>query len=424
MNKKFNRFIGLIFLVLMLFSVIATVSATCNVIVITDPSGQDPNGAAAGSMSFANNMFQSSFIMSKNDGYAMLSGGEGNGTERNYAIIDALAAMQHGSSPSAAAALAGNFDGIRLVIGGPSMGAAIGGDYNAYLVVVENDGTIKVTHHKGGVVQLPQGSKGAIIHLRNSEGNPMSGTADSVRKQTAINIGKMIRDGYPATYIVGKAMEEVAVDSGEKYGGGAVNLVSSISTGDMFVPDRVNTTGYPMDEDYSKSCPHCGWATGFPDAENYNVCPICGNELNTYSATDVLINAITVSKDAVSVSVYGSDRVGLSDITKAVVEASVKKYGYNASSIAGSLNKGINNGLIVGVDYVEPSDLNVKPDVRAVGVYFNPLPNGRSSPEWNLPINSMVLTILGTIQTAIGFVLIVLVIFRTRLLKSFRDRVS
>ena len=81
----------------MLFSVMAAASATCNVIVITDPTGEDPNGAAAGSMSFANNMFQSSFIMSKNDGYAMLSGGEGNGTERNYAIIDALGAMQHGS---------------------------------------------------------------------------------------------------------------------------------------------------------------------------------------------------------------------------------------------------------------------------------------------------------------------------------------
>ena len=35
----------------MLFSVMAAASATCNVIVITDPSGEDPNGAAAGSMS-------------------------------------------------------------------------------------------------------------------------------------------------------------------------------------------------------------------------------------------------------------------------------------------------------------------------------------------------------------------------------------
>ena len=424
MSKKFHRFIGLSFLVLMLFTVIATASATCNVLVITDPSCEDPNGAAAGSMSFANNMFQSSFIMSKNDGYAVLSGGEGNGTERNYAIIDALGAMQHGSSPAAAVALSGNFKGIRLLIGGPTMGAAIGGDYNAYLVVVDEAGNIRVTHHTGGVVQLPQGSKGAIIHLRNSAGNPLMGTADRVRRETAVNIGKMIRDGYPATYIVGKAMEEVAVDSGEKYGGGAINLVSLISTGDMFVPDRINTTGYPMDENYSKVCLDCGWAAGYPEAENYNVCPICNHELEVRTATDVLINEITINKDAVSVSVYGSDKVGLADITKEVVRASVKKYGYNASTIAGSINKGINNGLIVGVNYVEPSDLNVKPDVRAVGVYYNALPSGRTSPAWNLPINSIVLTIIGSIQTAIGFVLIVLVIFRTRLLKSFRDRVS
>ena len=99
MEFKRFRIIGLIFLILMLFSVIASVSATCNVLVITDPTGEDPNGAAAGSMSFAQNMFQSSFILSKNDNYAVLSGGEGNGTERNYAIIDALAAMQHGATP-------------------------------------------------------------------------------------------------------------------------------------------------------------------------------------------------------------------------------------------------------------------------------------------------------------------------------------
>ena len=71
----------------MLFSVMAAASATCNVIVITDPTGEDPNGAAAGSMSFANNMFQSSFIMSKNDGYAMLSGWEGNGTEGTMRLL-------------------------------------------------------------------------------------------------------------------------------------------------------------------------------------------------------------------------------------------------------------------------------------------------------------------------------------------------
>ena len=422
MEFKNYKIIGLIFLILMFFSVIASASATCNMIVITDPTGEDPNGAAAGSMSFANNMFQSSFIMSKNDNYAVLSGGEGNGTERNYAIIDALAAMQHGATPSAAVSLASGYKGIRLLIGGPTMGAAIGGDFKAYLITVDDEDNIKITLHSGGVVQLPPGTRGAIIHLRNSQGNPQYGTADRVRQQTAINIGKMIRDGYPATYIVGKAMEEVAVDSGEKYGGGGLNLVSTISTGDLFTPKVLNTTGEPMDENYSKSCDNCGWATPYPDAERYNVCPYCGNDLKINTATDVLINSITVSQDSVSVSVYGSDKEGLSEITTEVVKASVKKYGYNASSIASSINKGINNGLIVGVDYVEPSDLNVKPENRAVGVYYHPLSGGRSAPAWNLPVNPIILTIIGTIQTAIGFVLVALVVFRTRLLDSFKGK--
>ena len=60
----------------MLFSVIASVSATCNVLVITDPTGEDPNGAAAGSMSFAQNMFQSSFILSKNTNEINIQGEE------------------------------------------------------------------------------------------------------------------------------------------------------------------------------------------------------------------------------------------------------------------------------------------------------------------------------------------------------------
>ena len=423
MEFKRFRIIGLIFLILMLFSVIASVSATCNVLVITDPTGEDPSGAAAGSMSFAQNMFQSSFILSKNDNYAVLSGGEGNGTERNYAIIDALAAMQHGATPATAVSLAGGYKGIRLLIGGPTVGAAIGGDYKAYLITVDDEDNIKITLHSGGVVQLPPGTRGAIIHLRNSHGNPMSGTADRVRQQTAINIGKMIRDGYPATYIVGKAMEEVAVDSGEKYGGGGINLVSGISTGDLFTPRVLNTTGEPMDENYSKSCDSCGWAVPYPEAEHYSNCPYDGTELKINSATDVLINSITVSQDTVAVSVYGSDKEGLAEITSEVVKASVKKYGYNASSIAGSINRGINNGLIVGVDYVEPSDLNVKANTRAVGVYYNPLSGGRSSPAWNLPVNPIILTIIGTIQTAIGFVLVALVIFRTRLLDSFKGKI-
>ena len=420
MELSKTKIIVLVLMVLMLFSVIGSVAATCNVIVITDPSGQDPNGAAAASMSFAHNMFQSTFVMSKAGHYAVLSGGEGNGTERNHAIVKALAAMQHNSSVSSAAAIASQFNGIRLVIGGPYMGAAIGGSFDAYLVTVDDSGTITVTPYSSGVINLPTGTKGAIIHLRNSAGNPLYGSADHVRRETAINIGKMIRDGYSATYIVGKALEEVAVDSGEKYGGGGVNLVSCVSTEDMFVPATLNTTGFPMDENYSKTCPTCGWAAGYPDADNYVTCPIDGTPLNVNSATDVLINAITVSKDTVSVSVYGSDKSGVSSTAKEIVKASVAKYGYNASTIAGSLNKGINNGLLVGVDYVEPSDLNVKESARAVGVYFTPLPGQRTSPPWNLPVNSLILGILGTIQTAIGFVLVILVLFRTQLLKSFR----
>ena len=86
MNKKSKYlFLGLI-LFFTVFTVIGEVSATCNIIVITDPSGTDPNGVAAGSMSFAKNMFQSSFLMSKNQQYAVLSGGEGNSSDRVKAI--------------------------------------------------------------------------------------------------------------------------------------------------------------------------------------------------------------------------------------------------------------------------------------------------------------------------------------------------
>ena len=67
--------------------VVNTASATMNVIVITDPTGQDPNGAAAGSQSWAENMFQSTFIMSKDKHFAVLSGGEGNETPRLGAIV-------------------------------------------------------------------------------------------------------------------------------------------------------------------------------------------------------------------------------------------------------------------------------------------------------------------------------------------------
>ena len=94
----------------------------------------------------------------------------------------------------------------------------------------------------------------------------------------------------------------------------------------------------------------------------------------------------------------------------------------NASAIAGSINRGINNGLIVGVDHVEPKDINVKQGSKAVGVYYKALPSERSSPAWDLPIDGNILTILGSVQTAVGIILILLVVFRSRLLKSFQNR--
>ena len=72
---KLNKFkVSIVFFIILLMTM-SSVAATCNIIIITDPSGKDPNGAAAGSMSFAQNMFQSTFVMSKNNHFAVLSGG-------------------------------------------------------------------------------------------------------------------------------------------------------------------------------------------------------------------------------------------------------------------------------------------------------------------------------------------------------------
>lgn len=401
----------------------SSVAATCNIIVITDPTGQDPNGAAAGSMSFAQNMFQSTFLMSKDNHFAVLSGGTGSSDVRLDSIIDAVANLENNASAAAAAGLAGGYSGARLVVGGPYIGAAIGGSFDAYVVTVNSDNSsITVTPYSSGVATLQPGQKGAIIHLRNTNGNPMYGTADSVRKETAMNIGKMIRDGYPATTILSEAMGEVARDSGEKYGGGGVNLVSGLSTSDMFTPTEMNSTGYPMDEPYAKTCDNCGWGVGYPAAEAYDKCPICSHDLKIVHAYEALGNTITVSPDSVSVSVYGSGKSGVASTTKEIVQASVNKYGYDASAISESINKAINNGLIIGVDHIEPKDINVKEDSKAVGVYYTALPGDRSSPSWDLPVNENILNILGSIQTAVGIVLLLLVIFRSRLLKSFHNR--
>jgi len=422
MDDILRKILFPLLILVILFGFMAAISATMNVMVITDPTGEDVNGAAGGSMSFAQNMFQSTFLMSKDKQFVVLSGGEGDSNNRLRAIVASISRLENGANAASGAAMASGYSGIRLVVGGPSIGAAVGGSFDAYLITVENDNSVKITPYSNGLAVLPPGKKGAIIHLRNTGGNPQYGSADYVRRQTALNIGRMIRDGYSATYIVGQVFKEVSIDAGEKYGGGAVNLVSGISTGDMFTPEVMNTTGYPMNEPYVKICSNDGWSSGYPAAENYETCPIDGSELKVIYAYDALTNAITVTQDSVSVSVYGSETPGLTQTTNEVVKASVKKYGYDANAIAGSINKGIRNGLLVGVNYVEPKDLNVKPDSKAVGVYYTPLPNGRTSPPWNLPISSIVLDILGSIQTAIGIVLVLLVIFRSRLLQSFQRR--
>ena len=82
---------------------INSVAATCNVMVITDPTGKDPNGAAAGSMSFADNMFQSTFLMSKEHHFAVLSGGTGGSDSRLDSIVDAVASLENNASAASAA---------------------------------------------------------------------------------------------------------------------------------------------------------------------------------------------------------------------------------------------------------------------------------------------------------------------------------
>jgi hypothetical protein len=258
----------LLFILTILFFINAS-AATMNVIIITDPTGTDPNGAAAGSMSWAPNMFQSTFISSKENQFAVLSGGIGSEGYRLGALTEALKRLESNSTAANAASAASSFGESRLMVGGPKIGAAVGGSFDVYVVTVDGAGKITVTPYgakSGGLAVLPPGQRGAIIHLRNTEGNPQYGTATAVRQQTAINIGKMIRDGYPATEIMGKTFEEVSKDAGEKHGGGAVNLVSGITTGDMFTPLKLNATGFPMDSAYSKVCPNDGWSIAYPSA--------------------------------------------------------------------------------------------------------------------------------------------------------------
>jgi len=413
---------GILVLLVTLIMVVNTSAATMNAIIITDPTGKDPNGAAAGSQSFAPNMFQSTFIMSKNKHFAVLSGGEGNETPRLGAIVAAMRILENGGTPSQASNAANSFPGIRVVTGSPTMGAAVGGSFDAYVVTVDNNGTINVNFFSSGLAVLPAGQKGAIIHLRNTPGNPQYGTATAVRLDTAIMIGKMIRDGYPASYIMGQVFENVAVKSGEKHGGGADNLVSGLTTGDLFTPKQINQTGFSMDHSYSKVCPTDGWSVAFPEADNYQTCPIDGTPLKTLTASQVLQNSITATPGVLSVSVYGSDANGVTETTQEIVQASVNKTGYDSAQIAKDINRAINNGLLIGVNYVEPKDINIQENIRAVGVYYKPLADQRTSPPWNLPINSTILDVIGNIQTAIGLILVILVLFRSTLITSFLKR--
>ena len=57
-----------------------------------------------------------------------------------------------------------------------------------------------------------------------------------------------------------------------------------------------------MDENYSKVCPVDGWSISFPEADNYETCPLDGTPLKTLSATEALDNAITVTGNTTSVS--------------------------------------------------------------------------------------------------------------------------
>jgi hypothetical protein len=417
-----KNMIKLLLFILTINMLIAPAAATGNIVIITDPTGGDPNGAAAGSMSFAQNMFQSTFLLSKDNNFAVLSGGEGDSIARLGSVVETINRLKAGASPEEAASAAGSFPGVRIMVGTATRGAAVGGSFDAYVVMVENDGTITVTPYTGGTAVLPAGKKGAIIHLRNTQGNPMYGTATSVRQETAVNIGKMIRDGYSATYILGQAFKQISNDAGEKYGGGGANLVSGVTTGDMFTPEKLNTTGYPMNSPYSKVCPTDGWSIGFPAAENYQVCPNDGTPLKTIYAYDALGNALTVSGQSVQVSVYGSDELGIKSTTREIVALTVRKKGYNNVEIANSINRAIDNGILVGVNHVEPKDINTVERSRAVGVYFKPLPDRRSSPPWDLPVSSSILDLIGNIQTAIGLILVLLVLFRSSLIKSFKNR--
>ena len=142
-----------------------------------------------------------------------------------------------------------------------------------------------------------------------------------MRLQTAEMMGEMIRDGYPATAVLAAAFKNVATNAGEKHGGGALNLVSGVTTGDMFTPPALNTTGFHMNEPYSKVSPN-GWSVGFPEADNYQTSPIDGSNLTTVYAYQALKNAITVTANSTAVHLWNRCPRNCGN-TQEIVQASV-----------------------------------------------------------------------------------------------------
>ncbi|HII70023.1 hypothetical protein [Methanopyrus kandleri] len=395
-----------------LLALVSGASATFNMIVITDPSGKDPNGAAAASMSFAPNMFQSTFLVSKKLHVAVLAGGLSKGTARLEAILACIRALELGEDiESAVRAGISRSPTDRLLVGGPGKGVAVGGSYDIAVVIVKgNKIIIKQYHSSGGpnIVRIPKNVKCAVIHLRNTPGNPMYGTATKVRIEAAIMAGRMIRDGLPATEIVTRIMGYVAKKSGEKYGGGVVNITAGLSTGDTFVPPKLNARGIPMDTAYRKVCPKCGWSVAYPAASKYSRCPVCGSSLRTEYAWQVARDMITVRKDQPIVRVYGIksvyDKVSIVETVQTLVQAGKKQ----PEDIARAIDSDIDNNTLLGYDYILPGDVKVEPEANLITIYMRPLPEGYKKPPLKTPISPETLHSLGLISSAVGVALIVL----------------
>lgn len=403
--------------------------ATFNCIIITDPSGQDDNGAAAGSISYDTDMFQSTFLYSSQNKFAILSGGTdtstssgaSNDTNRLNMVIQSIRMLESGGSASSASSIANSYSGQRLVVGGPKIGAAVTGTSGNYVVEVDDNGTITVTPYSSGTGVLPPGKKGAVLHLLHTPGNPQPDNTSAVGLATAEMIGEEIRDGYSATNILADADKMVAVQSGEKYGGGAVNLASGVSTEDMFTPAAINQTGYPMDQAYYKYDNTTGWSVSYPAAESYTTSPY-GNPLQTIYAYDALRNAITVSQSNATVYTYGTDDVGITATTSELVNEAVSSKGLDATAIVNEINSGIKSGLLVGVNPVESSDINIVNSTKQVGVYYTAIPGNRTAPQWDLPISSSTLSTIGNLEIALGLIVVILVVFRSTLISSFVRR--